>query len=640
MSITISYKKESPLEIEHLAKQYDIDCGTNNETLSEHKGIPKYNPFRIENLQNYNPLYSRFFEMTHSNYNKITLNQTYGIRNKQLVHRETGVPHDAPIFFKFAPLLDPIRYMVGKYDLQDPLLKILPTINAYNTLETCFPKIADPNNVSYVDSFFCYLSSQLLEKHNVFNAVDFYGSYLGIQELFRVDVTDDIEYLQSSPFYSQNLNREFFVENYEYTKYNNGSKTNRQRIQINNSSRDSRISVGAETLDIEPIEYTQQEDVQVSGSKCIENTETVRTPERCRSEGVRGIPGEELSSKVIVYEKQGGNHLRSIASSASNSTQNSHELNYSSGEDEDELPDIPCQDQDHEEKMCKKESTNEDEPEEDEEEDDYETVSTEPDDIYAYIRNFPTQMICLERCDGVLDDLFETEEFDEDQIAACLFQIIMTLIIYGKAFQFTHNDLHTNNIVYIETPEKFVYYRFQSKYYKVPTYGRIFKIIDFGRAIYRFRGKVFCSDSFAKCGDAYSQYNCEPYMNNDKPRIEPNPSFDLCRLACSMYDIVFDEDIDPNVDKLDPLQETILRWCSDDNGKNVLYKRSGEERYPGFKLYKMIARNVHKHTPEAQLKFPYFAQFELSKKAKSNADMSKINKRCMNIDELPSYCVT
>jgi DNA repair exonuclease SbcCD ATPase subunit len=32
-----------------------------------------------------------------------------------------------------------------------------------------------------------------------------------------------------------------------------------------------------------------------------------------------------------------------------------------------------------------------------------------------------------------------------------------------------------------------------------------------------------------------------------------------------------------------------------------LYKNNGEERYPDFKLYKMIARCVHKHTPHAQL---------------------------------------
>jgi hypothetical protein len=607
MSITISYKKESPLDISYLAKQYEIDLyGEESPSNQPTNFAPKYNPFNIQHLQNYNPLYSHFFEVTHSNYNKITLNQTYGIRQNQLVNRETGVPHDAPIFFKFAPLLDPIRYMIGKYDLNDPLLKKLPTINAQNTLDECFPKIADPNNVSYVDSFFCYLSSQLLEKHNVFNAVDFYGSYVGIQELFRVDVTDDIEYLQSSPFYSQNLNREFYIENYEYSNYANGSKTNRQRIQINTSSRDSRISLGAETLDVEIPEQTPPENVPLTESKHEEeNTET-------------------------VYEKTGG-HLRSIASTSSGSTQNSHELNYSSGEDESVDENNHDDSWDREEDNSENGSNEESCAEE-------ETESTEPDDIYAYIRNFPTQMICLERCDGVFDDLLETGEVDGEQLASCLIQIVMTLIIYKKAFQFTHNDLHTNNIVYTETPEKFVYYRFQSKYYKVPTYGRIFKIIDFGRAIYRFRGKVFCSDSFGKCGDAYSQYNCEPYMNNDKPRIDPNPSFDLCRLACSMYDIVFDEDApDPTTYKLDPLQETILRWCSDDNGKNVLYKRNGEERYPGFKLYKMIARNVHKHTPEEQLKFPYFAQFELSKKAQSKTDMTKIHKRCVNIDELPSY---
>ena len=34
---------------------------------------------------------------------------------------------------------------------------------------------------------------------------------------------------------------------------------------------------------------------------------------------------------------------------------------------------------------------------------------------------------------------------------SCLFQIIMTLLTYQKMFNFTHNDLHTNNIMYKET---------------------------------------------------------------------------------------------------------------------------------------------------------------------------------------------
>ena len=163
--------------------------------------------------------------------------------------------------------------------------------------------------------------------------------------------------------------------------------------------------------------------------------------------------------------------------------------------------------------------------------------------------------------------------------------------------------------------------------YKVPTYGKIFKIIDFGRSIYHFHGHRFCSDSFSPGGDAATQYNCEPYFNENKPRIEPNDSFDLCRLGTSIFDFVFDIDDPDHTKKMTSLQATILRWCTDDAGKNVLYKRNGEERYPNFKLYKMIARNVHEHTPQAQLNFPFFKQFRFK---------GKPHKILMNIDLIPT----
>jgi hypothetical protein len=555
----------------------------------------KYNPFRISQIQNYNPSYSRFFELNENNYNKITLNQKYTIRGNQLINRETNEPSERAIFFKFAPLLDPIRYMIGKYDYKDPSLKILPSLH---NIDTCFSKFADINNVSYVDTFFCYLSSQLLSKHGVFNSIDFFGSYLGIQELFRVDVTDDLEYLQSSPFYSQHLNQAFYVEHSEYSNYYSGSKSNRQRIQIKSGSEGSRISLGAEILD--------------------------GVDEPNEKEPILSEP------ETVVYEKTAGENRSSISSKTSDSTQDTHELNYSS-EDEDE-PGKEEKTGDDESDQASEYETNSDEPSEDEED----------EDIYAYIRDFPTQMICLEKCNGVLDDLLADEDFDNKQIEACLFQIVLSLIIYGKAFHFTHNDLHTNNIMFSETTEKYVYYKYKSKFYRVPTYGRIFKIIDFGRSIYRFNRQLFCSDSFAKTGDAYSQYNCEPYINPDKPRIEPNPSFDLCRLGCSMYDLVFEDFDEPyNTKKLSSVQETVLRWCSDDNGKNVLYKRNGDERYPGFKLYKMIARNVHRHTPEEQLSYPLFSQFEISLKklAKLGITDTKTVRYCVNVDEIPSYVI-
>lgn len=629
-TIVISYKKESPLDVRDLEKEYQdaiTEFGSDQHTFPSipvvglEKGaiLPQYNPFRIRNIQNYNPIYSRFFELTEHNYNKITLNQTYGIRGLQLVHRETGKVNPSPIFFKFAPLLDPIRYMIGKYDITDPAIRTLPTLT---NNEGCLPKLSDVNNVSYVDSFFCYLSSQLLAKHNVYNALDFYGSYLGIQELFRVNVSDLLDYLQSSPFYTQHLNRDFYVEQYEYSNYNNGSKTNRQRIQIQNNTECSHISLGAEILDT---------DTGVSGNN---DANTIPTKDTQNNRSTDSDTNTMENNTSPVYERK-HNATRTSGSGGDSSrdsltTDNSQDLNYTSDEDDDEEED----DEDNENNTENRSNTSD--------ADEYETDSAEteetdePDDLYAYIRDFPTQMICIEKCNGALDDLLAENKLNDAEITACLFQVIMTLVIYRNAFQFIHNDLHTNNIMYTNTDAKYVYYRFQSQYYRVPTYGRIFKIIDFGRAIYRFHGHSFCSDSFDKCGDAYTQYNCEPFMNKNKPRIDPNPSFDLCRLGCSMYDFVFDN-LDDENGKMSVLQKTILRWCTDDNGKNVLYKKSFEQRYRGFKLYKMIARNVHRHTPEAQLSFPEFSQFAITKKNLSKYNAAEVKRHFVDIDSIPNY---
>jgi hypothetical protein len=84
-------------------------------------------------------------------------------------------------------------------------------------------------------------------------------------------------------------------------------------------------------------------------------------------------------------------------------------------------------------------------------------------------------------------------------------------------------------------------------------------------------------------------------------------------LGCSIYDFILEPD-STKKDIITDVQKIVYQWCCDDNGKNILYKKSGEERYPDFKLYKMIARTVHKHTPANQLSLPYFKQYEISKK--------------------------
>jgi hypothetical protein len=73
------------------------------------------------------------------------------------------------VFFKMAPLLDPFKYIVGKYNYNDQTLFNLPSFDkSINT----HPKLEDTNNSSYIDGFFCYLTSQLLNSHEFIHGVD------------------------------------------------------------------------------------------------------------------------------------------------------------------------------------------------------------------------------------------------------------------------------------------------------------------------------------------------------------------------------------------------------------------------------------------------------------------------------------
>ena len=97
--------------------------------------------------------------------------------------------------------------------------------------------------------------------------------------------------------------------------------------------------------------------------------------------------------------------------------------------------------------------------------------------------------------------------------------------------------------------------------------------------------------------------------------------------------MVDDLDILKNIESsdFDPLVKLIVEWCIDDNGINVLYKNNGTERYPDFKLYKMIARCVHNHTPVAQLDRPEFSEFLSHRLLVPKGEL------IINIDDLPSY---
>ena len=82
----------------------------------------------------------------------------------------------------------------------------------------------------------------------------------------------------------------------------------------------------------------------------------------------------------------------------------------------------------------------------------YSSSTNDNDYIRGEVYDFPVQIICLEKLDNTLDSLLDDEEneMDIDEWKSCLFQICVSLIVYQKMFNFTHNDLHSNNVMYIK----------------------------------------------------------------------------------------------------------------------------------------------------------------------------------------------
>lgn len=669
-TIKIGYFKPPSIDIQHLEEIYHKTHLINENPEEEHIN----NPFQIENFQNYQPIYSLFFDMTETNYNSIQLNHRYHFTDTNTVYDTVKKqPINTPIFIKYSPLYDPIRYMIGKYDLNDPKLLALPSLDS--TSETVPQKFLDTNNASYTDGFFYYLSSQLLHQHNFKHGIDFYGSFLGIQKKFRMNIYDDYDHLHNSTFFRNNCGKLFHLPKMElanlFYQTNNNSRANKHELEFLESSEDLLPIIDTDLVNVTLSSFESGGEATSAIGSHLEEPEELteiiytRIPEfenfNDNDDDVNKIENssDRISTSNIVDRMDvGSNEVNEHINLDCDSDSSDSEQNYSTDSS------MECDDMDDwtpPEKLTRPKKINSAsgggsnatgvtgrdvvssaatgciDSESESDDDDHEStsdseISTESNEILdIYIDRFPIQMICMEKCQGTLDELFVTDQIDEKTGASALFQIVMILLTYQKAFWFTHNDLHTNNIMYTTTNEKYLYYKFNQQIYRVPTYGRIFKIIDYGRSIYKFQGKLFCSDSFATGGDAATQYNFGPYYNEKKTILEPNRSFDLCRLGTSIFDFLFDIDDMPNPKYMDDLQTTIYRWCQDDSNKNVLYKKNGEERYPNFKLYKMIARTVHKHTPENQFKFPFFQQFRMKK------NILPESCEIMDIDALPSY---
>lgn len=267
-----------------------------------------------------------------------------------------------------------------------------------------------------------------------------------------------------------------------------------------------------------------------------------------------------------------------------------------------------------------------------ESEDDDDDEEEEPE-LYAELKDYPVMIFFQEEMEGVLDELLdEEEETNEEKWTAWMFQICAALCAAQGVLGMTHNDLHTNNIVWAETKDAFLFYKNRAGHiWRIPTFGKIFRIIDFGRAIFRVGDKWFISDDYAKGGDADSMYNFPDQgtmYREEKPIVYPNPSFDLARLAVSVIEALFPESPDEKEDGLilnqegawtvketvSPLFNMLWSWMIDDSGCNILREENGDERFPSFDLYSHGAAHMVAGKPQDQIGRELFKQFRVEQK--------------------------
>ena len=233
--------------------------------------------------------------------------------------------------------------------------------------------------------------------------------------------------------------------------------------------------------------------------------------------------------------------------------------------------------------------------------------------VVAELNKCPTICLFIEKLKGTLDELIDNS-LCLDEIKSCYFQVAFSLAYLQKFYGFTHNDLHISNIMYSETEKKYIYYKVNNIYFKIPTYGKIFKIIDFGRAIINYKKKIFMNDAFSKHGEAQGQYKYSssiPFMK-PSPGNEPSFFFDLCITILDEVRENYEDEIDSEysedtVKKYDDLMN-FLKYTTTDINENRLDKQSDD-----FSLYINISKYAKNSRPRDILVNDFFNEYRIQK---------------------------
>lgn len=532
----------------------------------KYSGVPKIPGYT--NVTSLTPILEKFFGKMPDSEGQIHSDNLFGklhfFEGSGQCDVETVARKKKTAFCKVTHLLDPVRTIQAYYS--DPVKGDARRQK----------KLKNPMNQAYVDSLACYLLGQLRERNISPHFCLFYGAFQADAEKYRYNITPEFE---------------------SYRKY---------RVFWERR----RAGMFSLILQREQVEDDEEEEEDLNDhwlvntpKSTLRSTEFKYTTPRsspCHSKGGSVKGGDDSEDEILDVDQPLGDATLELQSVGS-------------------LPSV--------------------EEEEKEEEETSEETEEDTIEVYIELKDYPVMLMFQENMEGPLDDLLEddglltgaepnTPEWEARWIA-WTFQVIAALCAAQGVYGMTHNDLHTNNIVWKDTSETWLWYKSRDgTTWRVPTYGKIFCIIDFGRAIFRVQDTWFISDDYERGGDAEGQYTFDHLKKSGREVVYPNPSFDLCRYAVSILEALYPEQ---PTEKLDgavlseegdwrvmetesPFWNLIWSWLIDDHGRNVLREADGEERFPDFDLYIHIAEHVHNAKPQDQIHKEIFKSFLIDPK--------------------------
>ena len=481
-------------------------------------------------------------------------------------------PVSQKIYSKVIHLMDPFEFMTRSH-----ILSYLPAPDANDRDQLRKHAISRYNQAS-VDATICYMLSRLGNTGLSPATVDYYETICGIADNYMYRITDDFMTLRNKLWFWS------FAENGALLKVEGDSVSQELRSWI--------LAKPAEAS----LDSSFYEEISLDNSTALPSPE-----EQEISEGISFSMEElDIGDQIGTQEEEPIKMCHNDSRSTSNGSTSSGSLTDTEAHIE-ELEDCGGE-------------------------------------VFLRCKNIPV-LVCFQQAaegtmDQLLNEVMETESQDSDACgifglpecermwSAWLFQVCTALSVFQRYTNFCHNDLHTNNIVWVSTEEQYLYYKSQNGvYYKVPTYGKIFKLIDFGRATAEIGNIQIISTDYAKDQDAWGQYNWGPIKDESEPEIAPNPSFDLSRLAVSIFETLY-----PAYDHLtdadeSPLAALLWKWLQDDEKKSIMYDEDDIERFPGFDLYVHIAHHVHNAIPAEQFGERAFNQFKWKGKSARSAQV-------------------